>query len=214
LQPSVSSIQEKARLLPLVSSVKEKARLLQQPAVKRPLVPDPKVSSLPNKKTTLAPSGSALGGGTSTVTLTAAASSSSSHGGNRDNATNSKVAGDAAATGEVYEGLTLRVVPFDGDSSHDATKSSVLPTLYRPLLRVSAKSVSVAKVQRFIHKRMSADAPPEFPPEAIEILRNGVVQPPTSSISQTPKDGGGTNTNASQSASEGVILLTYRRLIL
>jgi hypothetical protein len=209
----VSNIQEKVRLLPSVSNIQEKARLLQQPAVKRPLVPDPKVSSHPSKKLALAPSGSELGGGTGTGTGTAA-SSSSSHNGNKDNATNNKDAGDAAAVGEVYEGLTLRVLPFDGDAAPNATQSSVLPSLFRPLLRVSAKSVSVAKVQRFIHKRMSADSPPEFPPEAIEILRNGVVQPPTSSISHMPKGEGSNDTNASQFASEGVILLNYRRLFL
>lgn len=148
-------------------------------------MPDPEKTIHPSKKSALASSVSASGG--SAGAGTGASSSSSSHSGSKHNATNTKEAGEK-------EELTLRVLPFDEDSSSTAltsaapAHSSILPSLVRPLLRVKAKSVSVAKVQRFIHKRMSLNAPPDFPPEAIEILRNGVVQPPDSSISQMPQD--------------------------
>lgn len=182
-------------------------------------MPDAKANQS-NKKPTLATSGSALGPGASALS-----SSSSSSSASRNNAAIGKDAAGTAtgAAAEEFQGLTLRVVPFDGDSSsdplvsteHEPVRSSALPSLVKPLLRVSAKSVSVAKVQRFIHKRMSAIAPPDFPPEAIEILRNGVVQPATSSISQIPlvRDGG-SDTKTLQSASDGVIVLGYRRLFL
>lgn len=142
-------------------------------------MPDPEKISHPSKKSNLASSGSASGSGTGAGKP--APSSSSSHNHSKHSATNTN-----------EEELQLRVLPFDEDTSSTAltsaapTQSSILPSLLKPLLRVKAKSVSVAKVQRFIHKRMSLIAPPDFPPEAIEILRNGVVQPPDSSISQMP----------------------------
>ena len=197
-----------------INIAQKKSQLLPQPALKRPLVPDFKAPSNPSKKPTPASSSGSSSAGTGTATgagsVTSIIPSSSS-----TRAIAGKETADVVPAGEEFQGLTLRVLPSDEDTSPDAlvsTQSSILPSLTRPLLRVSSESVSVAKVQKYIHKRLSINATDEFPPEAIEILRNGVVQPGTSSICRIPFDGdGSTDTKPHQSASDGAIVLTYRR---
>ena len=117
---------------------------------------------------------------------------------------------------EIFLGLTLRVVPCDVNSSTTSTEL-LLPSLSKPLLRVTARSVGVDKIQRFIHKRMSAQMQTQpgdaegaistagLLPEHIEILRDGTPMQATASIS-----------NSSVAAGKGaddVIILHYRRLL-
>ena len=108
----------------------------------------------------------------------------------------------AAVGGDGFEGLTLRVVPSVLKSDGDTTQA--LPALLKPLLRVSARSVGVDKIQRFIHKRMLAQTEANVdasgvPPEDIEIIRDGTPLKATAVISGDP------------SAADGVIILHYRR---
>jgi hypothetical protein len=106
-----------------------------------------------------------------------------------------------------FEGLTLRVAAAEPDGGGGTEQA--LPALLKPLLRVSARTVSVDKIQRFIHKRMLAQAEAAagggggiVPPEDIEILRDGVSLQATAVIG----GGGGPSVGA-----DGVILLHYRR---
>ena len=117
-------------------------------------------------------------------------------------------------------GLTLRVVPYNTTSSNSDIPSSfattALPSLTKPLLRVSANSVSLDKIQRFIHKRMGA--PSTFAPDDIEILMDGVIQLASSSISHYPiLDStvlSGLDASVKpQSLTEKVIILTYRQSV-
>ena len=117
-------------------------------------------------------------------------------------------------------GLTLRVVPYNPVSSTSDTPSSfaisALPSLTKPLLRVSASSVSLDKIQRFIHKRMGA--PSTFAPDDIEILRDGVIQLASSSISHYPILDSTILSGLDASVKppllpEKVIILTYRQSV-
>lgn len=125
----------------------------------------------------------------------------------------SSSSGKGNPVGEDCIGLTLRVVPFDTGSS---TSPSALPSLTKPLLRVSANTVSVDKIQRFIHKRMGV--PSDFASDDIEILRDGVAQLASSSISHHPSvtcmtvTVGGIDTKP-PSLSENVIILAYRKVV-
>ena len=116
---------------------------------------------------------------------------------------------------EPFMGLTLRVVPCDVDSSATPTER-ILPSLSKPLLRVTARSVGIDKIQRFIHKRMLAQIQTHpdcagavstvgLIPEHIEILRDGIPMQATSSI--------GSRTGAG-AAAEDVIVLHYRKLLV
>lgn len=119
-------------------------------------------------------------------------------------------------TEEVVDGanaLTLRVEPLDASLTSPGSPSALLtllPALTRPLLRVTSKSVSVAKIQRFIHRRMGENV--AFPPEDIEVLRDGVVQSATALISRLDKQSGGGETSTSTS-SDLVVNLQYRKIL-
>lgn len=122
-----------------------------------------------------------------------------------------------AGSEEVVDGanpLTLRVAPLGPSLTSPGSPTAlltVLPALTRPLLRVTSKSVSVAKIQRFIHKRMGENV--AFPPEDIEILRDGVVQSATALISRTDGLGGSSSETSTSTSSDSVINLQYRKII-
>jgi len=65
--------------------------------------------------------------------------------------------GGSGGNDDSFEGLTLRVAPAEPDGGcSGGGAEQALPALLKPLLRVSARTVSVDKIQRFIHKRMLA----------------------------------------------------------
>ena len=119
-----------------------------------------------------------------------------------------------SAPAQDVQGLTLRVIPFE-DSSSTIPPADALPSLTKPLLRVTARSVTVDKIQRFIHKRMGV--PSTFCPADIELLRDGIVLDQTSTITELPippptDDGTGAIAVATQVAkAESVIILAYRK---